>query len=132
MLTTRPRSRSGEPSWRIEFAFDVQRLKQPPVMNRSTVQGHTDSKGAMASIATLKPPVPATKAFQLARPSAAERSAPPSAPAPKAAERMPNTSGPALSVSEARMGRMTWKLKPTVLTTVTSVSTRRACGEWRT
>ena len=76
----------------------------------------------------LKPPVPSMSTFQLARPSAAERSAPTSAPPPKQADRMPNTSGPASSVSEASSGRMTWKLKPTVLTTVTIASTSRICG----
>ena len=45
---------------------------------------------------------------------------------------MPKTSGPASSVSDASSGRMTWKLKPTVLTTVTTASTSRICGERRT
>ena len=51
------------------------------------------------------------------------------APPPKLADRIPKTSGPAWSVSEASSGRITWKLKPTVLTTVTIASTRRICGE---
>ena len=42
---------------------------------------------------------------------------------------MPKTSGPVFNVSDASSGRITWKLKPTVLTTVTISSTRRASGE---
>ena len=80
----------------------------------------------------LKPPVPRTSTFQLARPIAAERSAPRSAPAPKKADRIPNTSGPDSSVSDASSGRMTWKLKPTVLTTVTIASTSLICGDRHT
>jgi hypothetical protein len=79
----------------------------------------------------LKPPTPATSAFQLARPSEAVSSAPVSAPAPKAAERIPKVRGPASSVSDDRTGTSTWKLKPTVLTTVVIRSTRRTRGERR-
>jgi hypothetical protein len=61
----------------------------------------------------------------------AESSAPVSAPAPNAAERMPNVRGPASSVCDARTGTSTWKLKPTVLTTVVIASTSRTRGERR-
>ena len=104
-------------------------MKQTPVKKSRIAHIQTVVRGARSNRQTLKPPVPKTSAFQLARPSDAESSAPTSAPPPKQAERMPKTSGPVFSVSDASSGRITWKLKPTVLTTVTISSTRRASGE---
>jgi hypothetical protein len=68
-------------------------------------------------------PVPARKTRRLARPRSAAVSAPASAPAPNEAERMPNASGPAASVSRARTGSSTFRLNAKVVTASTVTST---------
>ena len=70
------------------------------------------------------------KSRQLASRKVAVASAPTSAPSPNDAERSPNPSGPTWSVSAARSGTSTWKLKPTVETTVTTPRISRSCGSF--
>ena len=81
-------------------------------------------------MSALKPTAPPTKTRVVASRSDAVASAPTSAPRPNAAERRPKVSAPTSSVCEARSGTSTWKLKPTRLITVITVSTIRATGAW--
>ena len=123
------RSSSGDDSWMSDWLLAVQSVKQTPVTNRSAAETAIVSCGARASSAMPNPSVPSSSTFQLARASAADRRAPTRAPVPKLAERIPNTSGPAPSVSDASTGTSTWKLKPTVLRIIPISSTSRRRGE---
>ena len=101
-------------------------------MNSSSDASARPLTGASASCARPKPPVPASSTRQLARPSVADVSAPPSAPRPKKAVSTPNTSGPPPSVCLAITGSSTLKLKEKVLTTVTIISAISTSGAPRT
>ena len=72
----------------MDWLLAVQTVKQTPVTKSSAAQASSVCCGASASSAMLKPPMPASSAFQLARPSAAVSRAPASAPSPKQAERI--------------------------------------------
>ena len=98
----------------------------------SAAQASSVRCGASASSATLKPPIPASSAFQLALAERGreERSGQRAEPEAGGEDAEPLRRRQS-SVSEARTGTSTWKLKPTVLTTVVISSTVRTRGERR-
>ena len=116
---------------RIEFAFDVQSVKQVPAMNKSSAQAQTVVTGARASSERLKPPVPRTSTFQLARPSAADSSAPTSAPAAEAGGEDPEHPRPGLKRVRREQRQENVEVEADVLTTVTIASTRRISARAR-
>ncbi len=128
---TRPRRRSGAASWSDAFAFDVQTVKARPATKSRGATAARVVWGASASSARPNPPTPARRSRGLAREIAAEASAPRSAPAPKNAVTMPNTSGPSSSVRLASTGKSTLKLKESVVTKRTTARTTPASGTRR-
>src|SRR6188768_3628231 len=112
----------------IDWLLAVHVVKKTPVRKRSTAIGQTEFAGASARSVVLKPAEPRMRALQLAFAKVAASSAPARAPSPKAAPSAPKTSAPTCSVFDARTGTSTWKLNPTVETTVVISRTRRIEG----
>jgi len=82
--------------------------------------------GASTISSAEKAAPPPSSRGQLGRPTVAVKRAPASAPNPKQAVRMPNTTGPACRVTEASTGSRTLKLIPRVETASSSPQVSQA------
>ena len=128
----RPRNRSGAASCIDALEFADHTVNPAPVRNRSAPASSAPRIGASSSSEPAKTSEPTIITFADARPRAAATSAPASAPAPKTAERIPNTSACVCNVVYASTGSVTLKLKQNVLKTTVSPSTTSMRGCRRT